>query len=141
MPTPLRALLIEDSEDDARLIAHALKSGGYDVEWERADTSAAMQAALDRHEWDVVLVDYRMPHFSGPAALQLLKATRKDIPLILVSGKIGEEIAVDAMRAGASDFVMKDRLARLAPAVERELRDVRVRRERHGMEERLRLEQ
>jgi PAS domain S-box-containing protein len=141
MSKSLRALLVEDSEDDARLIVHALQTGGYEVEWERVDSPPAMQVALDRADWDVVLADYRMPRFSGAAALQQLKDTHKDIPFVLVSGKIGEETAVDALRAGASDFVMKDRLARLVPAVERELREARVRRERQSMETRLRLEQ
>ena len=125
MNKPLRCLLVEDSENDAMLLLRQLRSGGYDVTSERVDTAEAMRAALDRHPWDVVLADYKMPHFSGPAALELLKASGKGLPFILVSGSIGEEQAVAAMKAGAHDYIMKDKLGRLVPTIERELRDLR----------------
>ena len=135
MRTPLRALMVEDSEDDARLVTRALERGGYDVSSTRVDTAAAMQEALHNQEWDVVLCDYAMPHFSGPAALELLRAAALDIPFLTVSGKVGEEKAIEMMHAGASDYILKDNLLRLVPAVERELRDAGERRERRRAEQ------
>jgi len=135
MTTPLRCLIVEDSEDDARLMVRQLSKGGYDVMWERVETAEAMRAAFNRQRWDVVLADYKLPHFSGPAALELLKAGGQDLPFLIVSGTIGEEQAVAAMKAGAHDYVMKDRPGRLVPAVERELREAAGRRERRRDEE------
>src|SRR5207253_3204767 len=97
---------------------------------ERVDTPAAMTTALDRHAWDLVIGDYSMPAFSGPAALALLRARDPDTPFIFVSGTIGEDVAVEAMKAGAQDFLTKGNLRRLIPAIQRELRDTEVRRER-----------
>ncbi len=134
MSKPLHLLIIEDSENDALLLVHELRRGGYDPIFERVDTVAAMKAALDQKSWHVIIADYNMPHFSGLAALQLLQETGLDLPFILVSGAIGEEIAVEAMKAGAHDYVMKDNLARLVPAIERELREAEVRRERKQAE-------
>lgn len=134
---PLRVLIVEDSEDDALLLVRELKRGGYAPVFERVDTREAMSAALDEQTWDVVLSDYHMPHFSGLAALVLLKEKGLDLPFILVSGKIGEDLAVEAMKARAHDFVMKDKLARLNPTIERELGDARVRQERKRAEEAL----
>ena len=122
MSTPLRALIVEDSEDDTQLVLAELLRGGYDVTWERVETAEAMRAALARQRWDIVIADYTMPDFSGLAALELLKASGKGLPFIIVSGTIGEELAVAAMKAGAHDYIMKSKLARLVPAVERELR-------------------
>jgi len=139
MGQPLRALLVEDSEDDALLLGLILKQGGYDLTSERVDTPESMRAALDRHEWDVVVSDYVMPRFSGLAALRILQERGLDLPFLIVSGHIGEETAVAAMKAGAHDYLMKDRLARLVPAVERELREAEVRRARHLAEERRRI--
>ena len=139
MGQPLRALLVEDSEDDALLLALILKQGGYDLTSERVDTPESMRAALDRQGWDVVVSDYVMPRFSGLAALRILQERGLDLPFIIVSGHIGEETAVAAMKAGAHDYLMKDRLARLVPAVERELREAEVRRARHLAEERRRI--
>src|SRR5438105_2392194 len=127
---PLRVLIAEDSEDDARLLLRELQRAGFDPAYERVDSPTAMQAALDRQAWDLVIGDYSMPAFSGPAALALLRACDLDTPFIFVSGTIGEDVAVEAMKAGAQDFLTKGNLRRLIPAIERELRDAEVRRER-----------
>jgi len=137
MSKSLRVLVVEDSEDDALLMLRELQGGGYDLTSERVDTAEAMTAALDEQEWDIVIADYSMPMFSGFTALALLKNRELDIPFILVSGAVGEDIAVEAMKAGAHDYIMKDNLTRLVPAVERELRDAEVRRERRQAEEEL----
>jgi len=135
VPIPIRLLLVEDSESDALLIVRQLRTAGYDPQFERVDTETAFRAALDRQGWDLVISDYNMPHFSGTAALGVLRERGVDIPFIFVSGSIGEDVAVAAMKAGASDYVMKERLKRLAPAIERELREVDVRRERRHAQE------
>src|SRR6184192_1721932 len=127
---PLRVLIAEDSESDARLLVRELERAGFDTAYERVDSRTAMQAALDRHPWDLVIGDYSMPEFSGPAALALLRAHDPDTPFIFVSGSMGEDVAVEAMKAGAQDFLTKGNLRRLIPAIERELRDAEVRRER-----------
>src|ERR687895_1309796 len=139
MSMPLRVLLVEDSEDDALLLVRMLRRGGYDPAWERVDTPAAMEAALDGGSWDLIISDHSMPAFSSLAALGLLR--RKgfvDLPFIIVSGRIGEDAAVSAMKAGADDYLMKDNLARLNSAIERELRDAEVRRERRQAQEKYR---
>src|SRR5437867_8211074 len=130
MQVPLRVLIAEDSEDDARLLLRELQRAGYQPTFERVDTPAAMTSALDRHAWDLVIGDYSMPAFSGPAALALLRARDPDTPFIFVSGTIGEDVAVEAMKAGAQDFLTKGNLRRLIPAIQRELRDTEARRER-----------
>ncbi|MEE9168096.1 MAG: adenylate/guanylate cyclase domain-containing protein [Candidatus Neomarinimicrobiota bacterium] len=130
MSTALRVLLIEDSEDDAQLLLRELRRGGYEPTYERIETPEAMKAALDDRTWDIIISDYVMPHFSGPAALGLLKESGLDLPIIIVSGKIGEEAAVAMMKAGAHDYIMKDNPARLVPAIERELKEAEMRRER-----------
>ena len=135
MGTPLRVLLVEDSADDARLLVRQLGTAGYDVTHRRVDTPDAMQEALERNVWDIVISDYSMPQFSGTAALNLVKDRGIDVPFIFVSGTIGEDVAVAAMKAGASDYVLKDKLKRLVPAIERELRDAEVRRERRRAQE------
>jgi signal transduction histidine kinase len=129
MERPLRVLIVEDSEDDALLLVRELGSRGYEPIVERVETADDMRAALKRRSWDIVISDYSMPSFSGPAALSVLKETRLDIPFIIVSGTIGEETAVDAMRAGAQDFMIKGKLARLLPAIERGIREAESRRE------------
>jgi signal transduction histidine kinase/DNA-binding response OmpR family regulator len=131
---PLRVLLIEDSEDDATLTIGELCRGGYTPTWERVDTATATGAALTRRKWDVILADYFQPHFSGLEALRLVQQSGLDLPFIIVSGAIGEDVAVAAMKAGAHDYLMKGNLARLVPAVERELRDAQVREERRRVE-------
>jgi two-component system, cell cycle sensor histidine kinase and response regulator CckA len=127
MGKPLRVLLVEDSEDDARLMLRELRGAGYDLTHERVDTAAALEAALDRQPWDLVIGDYSMPQFSGTAALAILRERGLDIPYICVSGTITEELAVAAMKAGANDYVTKGQLKRLLPAIERELREARAR--------------
>jgi signal transduction histidine kinase len=125
---PLRLLLIEDSESDGFLVLRALRTAGYDVKHRRVCTSKELSSALDNGEWDAIVSDYALPGFSGPAALAMVKARSLDIPFIIVSGTVGDEDAVAAMRAGAHDYLMKDRLVRLAPTIERELREAQNRR-------------
>uniref|UniRef100_B8HJX9 histidine kinase n=1 Tax=Cyanothece sp. (strain PCC 7425 / ATCC 29141) TaxID=395961 RepID=B8HJX9_CYAP4 len=134
----LRVLIVEDSEDDMLLTLRELRRGNYNLDYERVDTAVAMQAALDRHPWDIVIADYTLPAFSAPQALQLLQSQHLDIPFIIVSGTIGEETAVAAMKAGAHDYLTKGNLARLLPAVERELREAEERQKRYRAEQALR---
>lgn len=126
--TPLRVLIVEDSEDDCTLLVQELKRGGYQPQHERVDNAQALEAALDRQAWDIVFGDYRMPNFSGTQALARIRARGLDVPYIFVSGTIGEDTAVSAMKAGAQDFIMKGSFKRLLPAVERELRDAAMKR-------------
>jgi diguanylate cyclase (GGDEF)-like protein len=135
----LRVLIIEDSEDDAELLAIALKRGGYQVIHQRVDTRLDMETALaSTQPWDIVLADYSMPQFSAIAALEVLKAWQLDLPFVIVSGKIGEDTAVAAMKAGAHDYLVKGQLSRLLPAVERELREAILREEYRAAQKRLR---
>jgi diguanylate cyclase (GGDEF)-like protein len=127
MATPLRVLLVEDSEDDALLLLRELKKGGYAPEALRVDTVKDLDAALERGDWDVVITDHNMPGFSSAAALAAIKRAGSDVPVIIVSGSIGEDIAVDAMKSGAHDYIMKGNLARLVPAIARELREAETR--------------
>ncbi len=129
MGVPLKVLLVEDSEDDALLLVRMLRRGGFDPTWERVDTAAAMEAALDGRGWDLVISDHGMPAFNSSAALELLRRNGfVDLPFIIVSGQIGEDAAVAAMKAGAHDYLMKDNLARLNSAIDRELREAAMRR-------------
>ncbi len=140
MGRALRVLIVEDSEDDALLLLRELRRGGYEPLFERVETAAAMEAALEEKDWDLVLSDHSMPAFSSSAALDLLR--RKGfagLPFIIVSGQIGEDTAVAAMKAGANDYIMKGNLARLNTAVERELREMEGRREHKRAEEALQL--
>ncbi len=134
----LRVLIVEDSEDDARLLLNELRRSGYAPEFERVETSATMKRALAEKQWDIIISDHTLPEFSGLGALVILKESGFDLPFILVSGMIGEEMAVKAMKAGAHDYILKDNFARLAPAIERELREAAVRRESRQAEEKLR---
>ncbi len=138
MPTTLRVLIVEDSEDDAALLLNALRRGRWKVSHERVDTSAAMTAALNSHPWDLIIADYSMPHFSGPDALALAVERAGDVPFILVSGVVSEETAVQAMKAGADDYFSKGNFARLVPAVERELYQASARRKALLIEQQLR---
>ncbi len=127
MGIPLHVLMVEDSEDDALVLLYTLRNEGYEPIFERVETAIAMDAALKK-TWDIIICDYKMPGFGAIAALELLQAKGQDIPFIIVSGTIDEETAVTAMKAGAHDFVLKDRMARLIPAIEREIREAGIRR-------------
>ncbi len=126
----LRALFVEDSEDDVLLVLRELERLGFEIESERVETAEAMRAALAGQEWNLIICDYSLPSFNAPQALEVLKASGKDIPFIILSGTIGEETAVAVMNAGAHDFLLKDNLTRLGPVIERELREAAVRHER-----------
>ena len=134
----LRILQVEDSASDAKLVIHALERGCGPVLTERVEDAAAMRAALETGTWDAIISDWSMPKFSGIEALKLMKSMDIDLPFILVSGTVGEERAADAMRAGASDYVLKDKLARLVPAVEREIREAKGRAAQRRAEKSLR---
>ncbi|HEX2099640.1 MAG TPA: PAS domain S-box protein, partial [Candidatus Synoicihabitans sp.] len=134
MKKPLNALIVEDSADDAKLLIRVLTRGGYEVQAKRVETAEELSAALENARWDVVLSDYSLPNFSGEAALRMIRESGRDLPFIFVSGMMGEEIAVAAMKAGAHDYVMKNNPARLVPAIERELRDA-IERHQHRIAE------
>jgi PAS domain S-box-containing protein len=138
MTRDLRVLFVEDSEDDTLLLVRALRRGGFQVRHRRVEDAAALSAALEAEDWDLVLSDYRMPRLTGLESLRLVRARAPDLPFILVSGAIGEDLAVDAMKRGAHDYVLKDNLARLAPAVARELEEAAGRRQRRQAEAALR---
>ncbi|HKE13964.1 MAG TPA: ATP-binding protein [Kofleriaceae bacterium] len=127
---PLRVLIVEDVEDDAILIVRQLRKGGFDTSFERVETDEDMRAAVGRQEWDLVIADYTLPNFNARAALTVMQELGADLPFIIVSGSIGEDTAVAAMKAGAHDYMLKENLTRLAPVVERELREAHIRRER-----------
>jgi signal transduction histidine kinase len=135
----LKVLLIEDSEKDAALILRELRKAGYSPVHQRVETAGEMTAALEAENWDVILCDHAMPEFNGMEALRLLRRRDPDMPFIIVSGQIGEDLAVAAMKAGANDYIMKSNLKRLVPAIEREMRDARERRERRQVEQELRI--
>lgn len=130
MTHSLRVLLVEDSPDDAELILREIQRADYAPTVTRVETATALRHALAHGPWDIVIADYQLPSFSGLAALQIVRQCGYDLPFILVSGTIGEEIAVTAMRAGAQDYLLKQSLIRLGPAVTRELAEVKVREER-----------
>jgi PAS domain S-box-containing protein len=138
MNRPLHVLLLEDSEDDAVLLLRELRRAGFAPIGRRLDEPDAVRRALLTESWDVVLCDYLMPRFSAHAALAMVKELELDIPFIVVSGSVGEAIAVSAMKAGAQDYVMKDTLSRLAPAVEREVREAQTRQAKRRAEQALR---
>lgn len=137
MNLPLSVLIVEDSNDDVDLLLQVMRDGGYDVAYEVVDTRAAMRAALERRDWDVITSDHSMPHFSAPAALALAKELRPEVPFIIVSGEIDLNLAVAMMKAGAQDYIQKLELARVAPAIARELRQQRLARERRRAKEAL----
>lgn len=134
----LRVLIVEDSKIEAKFTANLLKKNGYEVTSERVETRESMKEQLDKNTWDIVISDYQMPGFDGMQALQLFQAYDLDIPFILVSGKIGEETAVDLMKMGAHDYIMKGNTARLLPAIESHLKDAANRREKTLLESKLR---
>lgn len=136
--TRLLALLVEDSEIDAELLLRELHKAGFQVTSRRVQTAADLKAALAEATWDIVLSDYKMPEFNGMEALAIVKAAGLDLPFILISGAIGEEIAVEAMRGGANDYFVKRSLARIGPAITRELREAAGRRAFRASEARVR---
>jgi signal transduction histidine kinase len=137
MGTPLRLLMVEDSEDDATFVLRALRRGGFDVTFERVDSAEAMRAALEKQPWELVLSDYHLPRFNALEAFAVLRERPRDLPFIIVSGTVGEEVAVEAMRMGVHDYILKGALTRLVPAVQRELREAAGRAERRKMQEEL----
>jgi two-component system, cell cycle sensor histidine kinase and response regulator CckA len=138
MATPLRILMVEDSADDAELLVRELRRAGYDPDYRCVDQADDLAEALEAEEWDVILGDYTMPRFSGTAALAMVRGRGLEVPFIFVSGTIGEDTAVDAMRAGAQDYITKGNLKRLIPAIERELKESAARRQRTQAEDKLR---
>jgi len=130
MGRPLRVLIVEDSENDALLLLRELKRAGYEPSHDRVYTAPDMKTALEKQYWDVIISDFVMPQFSGLEALKLVQEKGLDIPFIITSGKISDDTAVVSMKAGAADYIMKDNLARLSPAIERELQEKIVRGER-----------
>jgi PAS domain S-box-containing protein len=135
MPKPLKVLLVEDSEEDSLLLLRELVRGGYQPTHRRVQTAFDMRQALLYERWDMILSDYQMPSFTAPKALEILHETGQDLPFIIVSGKIGENLAVEAMKSGAHDYVMKGNMTRLVPAVERELREAEERRSHRQTQE------
>jgi PAS domain S-box-containing protein/putative nucleotidyltransferase with HDIG domain len=138
MPKPLRVLIVEDSEDDAQLLLRELRKADYAPIYTRVDTATELQKALDTQSWDIVISDHSMPQFDAPSALKIIREKLIDIPFILVSGSIGEDKAVEIMKSGAQDFIAKDKLGWLIPAIERELREAENRRKQREADEALR---
>jgi len=137
MSSKIRVLIVEDSEDDCMLLVRMLRKGGYEPEYLRVYNQEAMSEALKSGKWDIVISDYSMPEFDGLKALKVLQKHEIDIPFIIVSGMIGENIAVAAMKAGANDYLLKDNLKRLLPAIERELKEAANRRKQRESEKAL----
>ncbi len=136
MAALLRTLFIDDSEDDVALQVRLLRHAGYNVEFQRVDSPAALTAALNQ-EWHVIVSDYSMPHFTGSDALTLVRDRGIDTPFLFVSGTMGEETAVAALKNGAQDYLMKANLSRLVPAVQREMREAQERKHRRGLEKQI----
>ncbi|MFV1993169.1 MAG: diguanylate cyclase domain-containing protein, partial [Acidiferrobacterales bacterium] len=138
MEKDIRILVVEDSEDDMILLLRELHRGGFAPRCKRVETQKSMVDALISEPWDLVLTDHNMPGFNSTAAIEVMRELELDTPVIIVSGSIGEEIAVAAMKTGAHDYIMKDNMARLVPAIERELREVEIRRAHRSAEETIR---
>ena len=134
---PLRVLIVEDSKNDELLIVRQLKKGGYNPLHERVETAASMKNTLKDKTWDIILCDYSLPKFNAPSAIAVLKEVNIDIPMIIVSGTMGEETALECMRLGAQDYITKSNLSRLCPAITRELEKVKVRDNGKLVEEKL----
>lgn len=135
MSTPLRILIVEDSEADTELLLRELRRGGYTPEFERVETAEGLTNALVKQSWDLIISDNAMPNMNCLQALTLTQQMGLDIPFIIVSGSIVEDVAVNAMKAGAHDYLMKDNIARLLPAITRELREAYMREERRKADE------
>jgi len=140
MTQPLRVLLIEDNQSDAELLVRLLEKEGYQVHSQRVETPDELRAALVAQPWDVLISDYVLPGMDAPTSLAIFAQAAIDIPFIVVSGTVGEDIAVTMMKAGAQDYLLKDNLVRLGPAVTRELVEARIRQERRQAMETLRLQ-
>src|SRR3984957_10434121 len=138
MSTPLSVLMVEDSDEDTELVIQELSRGEYDVSFERVDTPQALSAALKNKTWDVVICAFSITNFPGADALRLLREKNLDTPFIYISGTIGEEAAIVALKQGAHDYVMKSSLKRLIPAIQRELEEAERRREKAHLERQLR---
>ena len=130
MEKPLKCLLVEDSEHDEMLLIEALRRGGYNPVYQRVQTEEAMRTALHAQPWEVIFCDYVMPKFNAPAAFQVFRESKIQIPFIIVSGEIGEDFAVESLKFGADDYVLKRNLKRIIPVLERSLKDVENRRQR-----------
>ncbi|HEV8542754.1 MAG TPA: response regulator, partial [Verrucomicrobiae bacterium] len=138
MKNSLKVLLVEDSKNDADLLLHALKQAGYQPTLSVVQNASGMRAQLEKQSWDLVISDYVIPGFGGLEALEVLKESGSDTPFIIVSGKIGEDVATEALQAGANDYLLKDRLTRLGPAIQRALKEASHRRQRNQAEHALR---
>ena len=136
----LSILIVEDSESDTELIIRQFQKANYDITYERVETDDQMMAAIEKRSWDLVIADYSLPEFNAPAALAILQKSGLDIPFVVVSGAIGEETAIEIMKAGAHDYIMKNNMSRLVPAIERELKEAESRVQRKQAEELLRSE-
>ena len=134
MLKPLRALLVEDCDDDALLLVAALRRACYELDYTRIQTAPELRQSLESGHWDIILCDHNMPGFDAPSALGLAKSIDPDVPFIIVSGTIGEDVAVEALKQGADDYLLKQNLKRLGPAVERSLHDAENRRRRREAE-------
>jgi phosphoserine phosphatase RsbU/P len=136
MSTPLRVLIVEDMEDDCNLLLMELRKGGFSPSYVRVQTEEKMREAL-KDSWELIISDFALPNFSGPAALAIFKESGIDIPFIIVSGTVGEDIAVATMRAGANDYIIKNQMTRLVPAIQRELVAARARGKNRNVEQML----
>jgi len=136
MGAALRVLFIEDSEDDTALQVRMLRQAGYDIDFERVDSPSALTGVLGQ-KWDLIISDYSMPHFTGSDALRLVRDRDLEVPFIFVSGTIGEDTAVAALKVGAQDYLMKTNLSRLIPAVRREIHEAEERKQRRRLEQQI----
>ncbi len=139
MPPPdrsLRILIVEDVEDDAILVVRQLKRAGFTFQWDRVDTLQALRGAISQ-PWDAILIDYNLPGFEAPEALETIRAQRRNVPCIIISGTVGEEVAVETIKLGANNYVLKDRLSRLAMVLEREVAEAGARQEQQRLSEEL----
>ena len=130
MSKQLNILIVEDTEEDAILLLRHLRNGGYEVNYQQVKSADEMVASIDNKDWEIILCDYRLPGFSAEQALEIRTEHNPELPLIIVTGTLGEERAVDLTKLGAADLVLKDNLSRLIPAIERELKEARSRREK-----------
>lgn len=137
MSKHMNVLIVEDSEDDALLVIRELEDAGYQISYERVETPDDMRKAISSREWDIVISDYMMPSFNAFDALAIKQDINEDLPFIVISGTVGEEVAVEVMKAGAQDYLLKDNLTRLGTAVEREIKDAGVRKDKKEVEKAL----